>query len=53
MGEWCLNCGRIMKNKDLSHCSDECLMAEIKESQSMNLDGRGAETWDEESKPWT
>ncbi|MFQ5440013.1 MAG: hypothetical protein ACE5DL_00970 [Nitrosopumilaceae archaeon] len=53
MSDWCLNCGIVMKNKELTHCSDECLMAGIKDSQSKSPDGRGAETWDEESKPWT
>jgi len=52
MGEWCLNCGGIMKYKELTHCSDECLMEEIKQSETLSADGLGAESWNEESKPW-
>ena len=52
MGEWCLNCGRIMKYQELTHCSDECLMEEIKQSETLSADGFGAESWNEESKPW-
>ena len=34
MGEWCTNCGRVMKYQELTHCSDECLMEEIKQSKA-------------------
>ena len=53
MGKWCLNCGKVMKHFELTHCSDECLMEEIKQSKTLNADGLGAEAWKEESKPWT
>lgn len=52
MGKWCLNCGKIMKNIELTHCSDECLFADIKNSKTLGPDGKGAETWNEESEPW-
>ena len=53
MGEWCLNCGKAMKNLELTHCSDECLLEEIKQSETLDPSGQGAETWNEESRPWT
>lgn len=53
MSQWCLNCGRLMKNLELTHCSDECLMVKIKQSETLATDGLGAKTWNEESDPWT
>ena len=52
MGKWCLKCGKVMKNPELTHCSDECLLADIKNSKTLDADGLGAEKWSEESKPW-
>jgi hypothetical protein len=52
MGTWCLKCGKVMKNPKNTHCSDECLLADIKKSKTLNPDGRGAEKWNDESDPW-
>ena len=52
MSKWCLKCGKVLKNPEITHCSDECLMADIKNSKTLDPDGLGAENWDEESKPW-
>lgn len=52
MGKWCLNCGKVMKHTELTHCSDECLLTYVKKSESKRKDNDGAEHWDEESDPW-
>lgn len=52
MGKWCLNCGKIMKDPELTHCSDECLMESLKKSKSKRKDDKGVEYWQEESDPW-
>lgn len=52
MGEWCIKCGKAMKNPKNTHCSDECLLADVKKSETLNPDGRGAESWNDESDPW-
>lgn len=52
MGEWCLTCGKIMKESELTHCSDECLMEYVKKSKSKRVDNMDAEHWQEESDPW-
>ena len=52
MGKWCLNCGQVMKNPDITHCSDECLFADIKKNETLNFDGKGIEAWNDESEPW-
>ena len=41
-----------MKNPELTHCSDECLLSDLKNSTTLNPDGLGAEKWNEESEPW-
>jgi hypothetical protein len=41
-----------MKNPKLTHCSDECLLEEVKKSRTLNPDGKGAEAWNEDSEPW-
>ena len=41
-----------MKNPDATHCSDECLLAEIKDSESKRDDGKGIESWKERTDPW-
>lgn len=50
MCKFCKRCGKIMKNPSLSHCSDECIFADIKDSHSVELEG--AEKWDEKTDPW-
>lgn len=52
MGSFCKKCGKIMKDPQLSHCSDECLLSDIKSSKSAGEDSKGAELWDEETDPW-
>ena len=52
MGKWCLNCGKVLKNQKATHCSDECLLANLKDSKSKSNDGQGAEYWSEGSDPW-
>ncbi len=41
-----------MKDPELTHCSDECLLADVKDSESARQDGKGVEYWKEESDPW-
>ena len=52
MGKWCKKCGKIMKNPQLTHCSDECLLSDVKTSKTLDSDGKGAEIWSEKSEPW-
>jgi hypothetical protein len=52
MGKWCQNCGKLLKNPRLTHCSDECLMKSITKSKTVSPDEKGAETWDDKSDPW-
>jgi len=52
MGKWCLKCGKVLKDPKRTHCSDECLLGNVKDSRTLNPDGKGAETWGEESDPW-
>jgi hypothetical protein len=52
MGKWCLNCGRMMKNPELTHCSDECLMNHVKKSKTKRNDNKDAESWEEKTDPW-
>jgi len=40
-----------MKHPELSHCSDECVLADVKNSKSLGGD-KGIESWREESDPW-
>jgi hypothetical protein len=53
MGQYCENCGKSMKNPEVTHCSDECLLVLIKNSESLAENGISAITWDEKSDPWT
>ncbi len=53
MGQHCENCGKFMKNFDITHCSDECLFVLIKNSKSLTENEISAITWDEKSDPWT
>jgi hypothetical protein len=52
MGKFCEKCRKLMKNPDLSHCSDECLFEDIKDSRSLKEDTKGAESWNEKTDPW-
>ena len=51
MGKFCQRCGRIMKRLEATHCSDECLLADIKNSKSVN-GFEGAESWEDTTDPW-
>ena len=53
MGDFCNHCKKKMKNSKATHCSDECLLAYIKKSQSVNKESKGVETWGEDTDPWT
>jgi hypothetical protein len=53
MGQYCDNCKKFMKNSELTHCSDECLLTSIRDSESLSENGFSAITWDERSDPWT
>lgn len=50
MGQYCKNCGKIMKKPKLTHCSDECLFMHIKNSKS--VDKEYNELWSEKTDPW-
>lgn len=53
MGKACENCDKAMKDPELTHCSDECLMEHIKKSESeQGDDEKNAKYWDEKSDPW-
>jgi hypothetical protein len=52
MGKFCEECQKLMKNPDLSHCSDECLFEDIKNSKSLKDDAKDAEFWNEKTNPW-
>ena len=52
MGKFCMKCRKLMKNSDLTHCSDECLFEDIKDSKSLKEDTNGAEFWKEKTNPW-
>ena len=52
MGKFCKKCGRIMKIMQSTHCSDECILSEIKNSKSLNKKSKGVEAWGEDSDPW-
>jgi hypothetical protein len=48
MASWCKNCGKVMKFPEPTHCSDECLLSDVKNSKTLDPDGKGAENWGEE-----
>jgi hypothetical protein len=52
MGKWCLNCDKVMKQSELTHCSDECVLKHVKKSKSKRKNGKGIESWKEKSDPW-
>ncbi len=41
-----------MKNSELTHCSDECLLAYVRGSKSLMKNGLNAISWEEKSDPW-
>lgn len=41
-----------MKNIAATHCSDECLLSDIKKSKSLDKYSKGAESWNEETDHW-
>ncbi|MDH5432021.1 MAG: hypothetical protein OEW78_09110 [Nitrosopumilus sp.] len=41
-----------MKNTQATHCSDECMLSEVKNSKSVIEFPKNAESWDDESDPW-
>ena len=41
-----------MKNPGLSHCSEECLFEDIKNSKSLKDDAKDVEFWNEKTNPW-
>ena len=53
MAQYCENCKKFMKNPDLTHCSDECLLDSIRNSTSIIENGINAISWDERTDPWT
>jgi len=53
MGQYCENCGKLMKIFELTHCSDECLLSGIRNSISFSKNPSDAVSWDERSNPWT
>jgi len=53
MGKFCKKCGKIMKRPELSHCSDECILADIKKSKSLGGSKNGVQSWGEQTDPWT
>jgi len=42
-----------MKNSKATHCSDECLLSDIKNSKSLNKESKGIVTGGEDTDPWT
>ena len=52
MGQYCENCKKMMKNSEMTHCSDECLLAFVRNSTSLGDKEINANSWDERSDPW-
>ena len=52
MGMHCTRCGKLVKKPELTHCSDECLMADIKKSESLRKNGKDALKFNEKTDPW-
>ena len=47
----CKECGKNMWTDEITHCSNRCLFADIKNSESIR--GIPIETWNEEiESPW-
>lgn len=52
MGQYCKNCEKFMKNSEMTHCSDECLLESVRNSKSLAKTSFSAVSWDERSDPW-
>ena len=52
MAENCKTCGKFLKNPNLTHCSDACLLQSIASSTSVTETGINAVTWDDKTDPW-
>jgi len=52
MGKRCTRCDKLVKKPELTHCSDECLMADIKKSESLRKNGKDASKFNEKTDPW-
>lgn len=52
MGKFCKKCGKVMRRPKLSHCSDECLLANVAKSNSLSKSSKGVEQWGEDADPW-
>jgi len=52
MGKHCTRCGKLVKKSELTHCSDECLMEDIKKSESLRKNGKDAAKFNEKTDPW-
>jgi endogenous inhibitor of DNA gyrase (YacG/DUF329 family) len=52
MGKRCTRCGKSVEKPVLTHCSDECLMADIKKSESLRKNGKDAAKFYEKTDPW-
>lgn len=52
VGKFCKKCMKLMKNINATHCSDECLLSNVKNSKSLDKYSKGAESWNEEADPW-
>ena len=35
MGQYCKECEKFMKNSEMTHCSDECLLSSVKNSDTL------------------
>lgn len=42
-----------MRNPELTHCSDACLLDSIRNSTSIIENGINATSWDDRTDPWT
>ena len=45
----CKECGKNIWTDEITHCSNRCLFADIKNSRSIS--GTPFETWDDEEEP--
>ena len=52
MTQNCENCGKLMKNSDMTHCSDECLLSSLTKSTSVIDNNSNALSWDDRADPW-
>ncbi len=52
MGKFCMNCRKLMEKPELSHCSEECLFEDLKDTKSLKEAVKGAEFWNEKTDLW-